>query len=145
MLRKIYIYSLIATLIFSTTGYTVTEHICKAMGKSMTNQMCTTDDNMNEMKSMTCCENEELDCEGNSQLPFSDCCEDQTTSDKVEDDFIFSKQDLKKRSTSLIVVIFTNSKIENVKCVSSHIPYAFDSSPPQLNNNIYIFNSVLLI
>ena len=145
MLRKIYIYSFIATFIFSTTGYTVTEHICKAMEKTMTNQMCTMDDNMNEMKLMVCCENEDLDCEGNLQSPLSECCEDQTTSNKVEDDFIFFKPDLKKESSLIIVVISSHSKIEDEKCVFLHIPYAFDSSPPQLNNNIYIFNSVLLI
>jgi hypothetical protein len=103
------------------------------------------DDNMNGMESMTCCENEELDCEGNSQLPLSDCCEDQTISNKVEDDFIFFKPDLKKESSSIIVAISSHSKVKDEKCVSKHLPYAFDSSPPQLNNNIYIFNSALLI
>ena len=122
MLRKIYIYSLIATFIFSTTGYTVTEHICKAMEKTMTNQMCTMDDNMNEMKLMVC------------WVSF------------LEYEFwIFFKPDLKKESSLIIVVISSHSKIEDEKCVFLHIPYAFDSSPPQLNNNIYIFNSVLLI
>ncbi len=92
MLQKIYISSLIIAVIFSTTGYTVTEHICKMMVGTLADQECMMHDNMVVQESMTCCENEDLECERNSQLPLSDCCEDQTISNKIEDDFILIKR-----------------------------------------------------
>ena len=145
MLQKIYISSLIIILIFSTTGYTITEHICKMMERSLVDQECMMHDNMEAPESMSCCENEDVDCGSNSQFPLSDCCEDQTTSNKVEDDFISFKQELKTQFTSLVVSLSTHTIIEDENRVTTHILLAFDSSPPSSANTIYIFNSVLLI
>ena len=145
MLQKIYISSLIIALIFSTTGYTITEHFCKMMDRSFADQECTMHDNMETPESMSCCENEDSDCGGKAPLTSSDCCETQSINKKVEDDFISFKQEIKNKFTSIIVSLSLHTLIEDENRVTSHILLAFDSSPPSSTNKIYIFNSVLLI
>jgi hypothetical protein len=145
MTQKIYIFSLILALLFSITGYTVTEHFCKMMVGSFVDQECMVDENMKMAESMLCCENDDIDCESKTPLNSSDCCETQSISKMVEDQFITYKQELNKKSYSVLVVLSIQTLIEYDNRITSHPSYTSDSSPPSSTNNIVIFNSALLI
>jgi hypothetical protein len=55
------------------------------------------------------------------------------------------KQEVKNDDSSLIIILSSTTFSINNNVLKSHSPYAFDSSPPSLENNLYISNSVLLI
>ena len=144
MLKKTYIIGLIISFLFSTTGFSITQHICKMMEEASAEQcnMCT-DTQIPE--TMACCEDDNFAGEVITSGNFSDCCEIQLVDNKVEDEFLYLKVEVKNDLTSSIVELPLSVIFNASKTVKSHSPFAYDSSPPSLENDLYIYNSVLII
>jgi len=144
MIKKIYIVSLIFSFLFSTTGYTISLHFCKMMEKASSEQ-CEICEISVKPDPMQDCEAMETECEIETVQDHSSCCDTQVINDKVEDDFINFKEEVKNDLSSSLIdlqfIILTNDS----QFVKSHSLYAFDSSPPFYGNDIYIYNSALII
>ncbi len=138
MIKKFYIVSLILSFLFSTTGYTITMHFCKMMEEASAEQ-CGTCEIMEQPESM------ETECEIETVEDHSNCCDTQVIDNKVEDDFLYFKEEVKNDLTSSVIELPLNILTNDNQFVKSHSLYAFDSSPPLRGNDIYIYNSVLLI
>ena len=138
MIKKFHIISLILSFLFSTTGYTITMHFCKMMEEASSKQ-CGMCEVMEQPESM------ETECEIETVEDNSDCCEIQVIENKVEDDFLYYKEEVKNDLTSSVIDLPLSILINDKQIVKSHSLYAFDSSPPLHGNNLYIFNSVLII
>jgi hypothetical protein len=144
MMKKIYILGLIVSFLFSTTGFSITQHICKMMEEVSSEQcgMCTE----NEIpETLPCCEDENYAGEIITSGNFSECCNTQVVENKVEDQFLYFKEELKNNLTSSVIELPLSVLINDKQIVKSHSLYAFDSSPPLHGNHLYIFNSVLII
>ncbi len=143
MLKKIYIFGLIFAFVFSTTGLSITQHICQMMDEVSAEQcgMCTETE---LPETMPCCEDGDSSGEIITSGNFSDCCDTQVIDNKVEDDFIYFKEEVTNyQSSSIIALPLSLFKNDN-QIVKSFLHYAFDSSPPSRENDLYISNSVLL-
>ena len=144
MLKKIYIIGLIISFLFSTTGFSITQHICKMMEEASAEQ-CNMCADTQIPETMACCEDDNFAGEVITSGNFSDCCEIQLVDNKVEDEFLYLKVEVKNDLTSSIVELPLSVIINANQTVKSHSPFAFDSSPPSLENDLYIYNSVLII
>ena len=144
MIKKFYIIGLILSFLFSTTGYTITMHFCKMMEEASTEQ-CGLCEVMEQPESMQGCESMETECELETVEDHSNCCETQVIDKKVEDDFLYFKEEVKNDLTSSVIELPLSILINDKQIVKSHSLYAFDSSPPLHGNDLYIFNSVLII
>lgn len=144
MIKKIYIVGLILSFLFSTTGYTITMHFCKMMEEASSEQ-CGMCENMEQPESMQGCETMETECEIETIEYHSNCCDTKVIDNKVEDEFLYLKVEVKNDLTSSIVELPLSVIINANQTVKSHSPFAFDTSPPSLENDLYIYNSVLII
>jgi hypothetical protein len=144
MIKKIYIVGLILSFLFSTTGYTITMHFCKMMEEASSEQ-CGMCENMEQPESMQGCEAMETECEIETIEDHYNCCNTQVIDNKVEDEFLYLKIEVKNDLTSSIVALPVSVIINTNQTVKSHSPFAFDTSPPSLENDLYIYNSVLII
>ena len=144
MMKKVYIIGLILSFLFSTTGFSITQHICKMMEEASAEQ-CNMCADTQIPETMPCCENDNFADEVITSGNFSRCCEIQLVNNKVEDEFLYLKVEVKNDLTSSIVELPLSVIINDNQTVKSHSPFAFDSSPPSLENDLYIDNSVLII
>jgi hypothetical protein len=144
MMKRIYITGLIFSFMFATTGYPVTLHLCNMMEEASSSE-CSMCIDTQIPERMPCCEEDNVTGETITSGNFSGCCDTQLIDNKVEDEFLFFKQEVKNDDSSLIIIISSTTFSINNNVLKSHSPYAFDSSPPSLENNLYISNSVLLI
>lgn len=143
MLKKIYILGLIFSFVVSTTGFSITQHICQMMEDASVEQcgMCTETE---IPETMPCCEDDNFAGEIITSGNFSDCCNTQVVENKVEDDFIYLKLEVKNDKSSSVISLPLNLLVNDNLTVKSFTHYAFDSSPPSRENDLYIYNSVLL-
>ena len=119
-------------------------HFCKMMEEASSVQ-CGMCENMEQPESMQGCEAMETECEIETVEDHSNCCDTQVIDNKVEDEFIYLKVEVKNDLTSSIVELPLSVIFNANQTVKSHSPFAFDSSPPSLENDLYIYNSVLII
>ncbi|MBT8387644.1 MAG: hypothetical protein KJO12_09560 [Ignavibacteria bacterium] len=144
MLRKIYIIGLLISFLFSTTGFSITQHFCKMMEETFADE-CSMCMDTNIPESMSCCEEDNFTGEIYTSGNFSDCCDTQVIENKVEDEFIYLNVEVKNDLTSSIVELPLSILTNDNEIVKSQSLYAFNSSPPSRGNDIYIYNSVLII
>ena len=144
MKKRLYILSLVFTFFVSTTGLPVTMHLCKMMEEASAEQ-CNMCADTQIPETMACCEDDNFAGEVITSSNFSGCCEIQLVDNKVEDEFLYLKVEVKNDLTSSIVELPLSVIFNASKTVKSHSPFAFDSSPPSLENDLYIYNSVLII
>jgi len=141
MLRKIFTYGLILTLLVSTTGLSVTWHICNTLNVVDTEE-CGMEDMAPKKMSSGCCDNDDVKETISSYMPV--CCEIEVVENKVSDQFLFVKNETNKNAQFDAVLIGTNIVLEpNLVYHSENNLH--NSSPPHLDNKIYIQNSILLI
>jgi hypothetical protein len=144
MKKRIIILTLTFFFLVSTTGLSVTYHLCEMM-KEKTLTECEVCIIETQMVETSCCSeqiNEEL-ITISSVKPI--CCQDEFVYNKIEDEFILSKTDAQ--------LFLTSEELPQVFAViphstdfSSEVSFYCDSSPPFLiNPEIHITNSVLLI
>ena len=112
MLKKIYIIGLIISFLFSTTGFSITQHICKMMEEASAEQ-CNMCADTQIPETMPCCENDNFADEVITSGNFSGCCEIQVVNNKVEDEFSLSGNS--KLITCIVVVTICPSILESEK------------------------------
>jgi hypothetical protein len=95
-------------------------------------------------ETMSCCEADNIADEIITSGKFLDCCNTQIIDNKVEDDFLYLKEEVKYDQSSSVVVLPVNLFEDDNQTVKTFTPYASDSSPPSRENNLYKLNSVLL-
>jgi len=85
MMKKIYIVGLIMSFLFSTTGFSITQHFCRMMEKNSLSKCenC----RLEEEESNSCCTEEVLNVIVQITTSESNCCVESYTYKKIEDDF----------------------------------------------------------
>jgi len=144
MMKKTKILSLILLFFISTTGLPVSYHLCKMMEeKSLSEcEMCSSA--IEEVKP-SCCSEETMEYPVKISSENPVCCQNEFIYNKVEDNFISSKTEINKLVTVDQLISFTQaSKILSDNLLS--IKYNISESPPTVQqNDLYLYNSILLI
>ena len=141
MLRKIYTYSLILTLLVSTTGLTITWHLCKTLNVVNTEE-CGMEKIASKKVSSGCCEKDDTKVTISGYMPV--CCEIELVENKVSDQFLFVNNETNKNTNFNVILISSTVHLDSNPL--EHSEYNLhNTSPPHLDNNIYLQNSILLI
>ncbi len=141
MLGKLYTYGLILILLVSTTGLTITWHLCKTLNVINT-EACGMEDLEPTKMSSVCCEKDEAEVTISGYMPV--CCEIEIVENKVSDQFLFVNIETNKNTNFTVILISTNIHLDSNPL--DHFQHNLhNTSPPHLDNDIYIQNSVLLI
>ncbi len=115
------------------------------MMEEASSEQCGMCETVEQPDPMQGCESMESECEIKSDQDHSNCCDTQVIDNKIDDDFIYFKEEVKDDVSSSLIELPLNILTNDNQFVKSHSLYAFDSSPPLRGNDIYIYNSVLLI
>jgi len=141
MLGKLYTYGLILILLVSTTGLTITWHLCKTLNVINT-EACGMEDLAPTKMSSGCCEKDEAEVTISGYMPV--CCEIEMVENKVSDQFLFVNIETNKNTNFTVILISTNIHLDSNPL--HHFQHNLhNTSPPHLDNDIYIQNSILLI
>lgn len=144
MKKRILILTLTLLFLVSTTGLSVTYHLCQMMDqKSLIEcQMCNVE---TELVEPSCCAEEIMDYRTTISLNNPLCCQSEFVYNRIEDEFIFHKFELNSFTSSEIsfqTVILIPDSID----LEPNVSFYCDSSPPFLiNPELNITNSVFLI
>jgi hypothetical protein len=141
MLRKIFTYGLMLTLLVSMTGLSITWHICNTLNVVNTEE-CGMEDMAPNKMSSGCCEKDEAKVTISGYMPV--CCEIEVVENKVSDQFLFVNSETNKNTQFTIILISANIGLESNPLQHSKLDL-HNTSPPHLDNNIYLQNSILLI
>jgi len=144
MKKRILILTLTLLFLVSTTGLSVTYHLCKMME---TKPLSECDVCVNEIEEIvsSCCSRGTIENKVTIASENAVCCQEEFVYNKVEDEFVNNKSDVNFFASSeilfqpivLIPYTFDFSSDESFYC---------DSSPPFLiNPELHITNSVFLI
>jgi len=85
MKKKIYIIGLIISFLFSTTGFSITQHFCRMMEKNSLSECESC--RLEEEESNSCCTEGVLNVIVQITANESNCCVESYTYKKIEDDF----------------------------------------------------------
>jgi len=141
MLRKFYTYGLILILLVSTTGLTINLHLCKTLNVVNT-EACGMEDMASNKMSSGCCEKEEAKVTISGYLPV--CCEIDMVENKISDQFLFVNNETNK-NTSFTVIFINTDILWDSNPLEHSENNLHNTSPPHLDNDIYIQNSILII
>jgi hypothetical protein len=134
MTKRIIILSFCMLFLVSTTGLPLTIHFCKMKSSSSINKKCGMC--MNESKQCKTSEDTSL------KRAMSTCCHTETLDNNLKDNFLSFNTEMNFHSLGVTMIC-------PVDCpFCSHISSIqfTDTSPPRLlSNNLYLFNSILLI
>ena len=128
MIKKFYIVGLIFSFLFSTTGLSITQHICQMMNEVSSEQcgMCTE----NEIpETSSCCKDENFAGEIITSGNFSECCNTQVVENKVEDQFSLSSNT--KHITNIVAISVSPLILESEKDGSSFKQNNYSLPPPK--------------
>ena len=95
-------------------------------------------------ETISCCEENNFAGEILTSGSFTDCCNTQVIENKVEDDFLYLKQEVNNDQCSIVIVLPASLLVNDIEILKSTSSYTFDSSPPSRKNDLYNYNSVLL-
>lgn len=138
MKSKIITYFLLSVFLFSAIGIPITLHHCNMM-HSVSLKSC----GMCEQKTLKCCDN---DFEGHkiSFVKGSACCDSKIIAEPLNEKYVLSSFDIQKIDLKVLAVTLTSENLLSEIVIKKII--TSDISPPNTNSNqIYLFNSVLLI
>ena len=133
MLKKIYIIGLIISFLFSTTGFSITQHICKMMEEASAEQ-CNMCADTQIPETMACCEDENFIGEIITSGNFSDCCNTKVIDNKVEDEFSLSGST--KFFTSIVVLSSSLSILESEKEGTNFHKNKYNLPPPKFGKQL---------
>lgn len=144
MKRKIITYSLLSVFILSIIGVPVSLHYCEMMKQKSISSCDICVDEMVNIKS-SCCEDEQNNYSETISSLDSNCCQNEFIFNKIDDEFLINKSDINLFSLleNVIQTVVLTPPVQKVE-----LTYSFysDSSPPFLiNPEIHITNSALLI
>lgn len=144
MIRRIYIFSIVALFSVSIIGVPLSLHFCSMMNK-ISSEECSMCAKVVEEKPMSCCSTSTSDYRYKLTSSSSQCCEDEFIFNKVEDEFIFNKIDINyyEKVIEFVKINFTPGFQQEFYSIKG---YYCDSSPPFLiNPEIHVTNHSLLI
>jgi len=133
MLRKIYIIGLIVSFLFSTTGFSITQHICEMMDEASAEQ-CNMCADTQILETMACCEDDNFTGELITSGNFSGCCNTQVIEYKVEDEFSLSGKI--KLITSIVVLLINPSILESEKEGTNLHHNKYSLPPPKFGKQL---------
>ncbi|MCH7771773.1 MAG: hypothetical protein IIA49_12285 [Bacteroidetes bacterium] len=141
MNKKLYTYGLILILLVSTTGLTITWHLCKTLNVINT-EACGMEDLAPTKMSSGCCEKDKAEVTISGYMPV--CCEIEMIENKVSDQFLFVNIETNKNTNFIVILIKTNIHLDSNPLY--HFKHNLhNTSPPHIDNDIYLQNSILLI
>ena len=141
MLRNLFTYGLILTLLISITGISITWHFCRTLNVVNTEE-CGMEDMASKKVSSGCCEKDDAKVTISSYMPV--CCEIEVVENKVSDQFLFDNYETNKNNNFSVILI--SFKVGLEFNLLQHSDFALhNTSPPHVVNDIYLQNSVLLI
>jgi hypothetical protein len=134
MIKRIVILSFCMLFLVSTTGLPITIHFCKMLSSVSVNKNCS-------MCGMD--RKHENTSQGTSiKKPMSSCCHTETFDNNVKDNFL-------SFSIEMNVHIISTAMICPAECsfcsFIGSIQFTDTSPPGLISNNLYLFNSILLI
>ena len=141
MNKKLYTYGLILILLVSTTGLTFAWHFCNTLNVVNT-EACEMEDMSQNKVSSGCCEKYEAKVTISGYLPV--CCDIEVVENKISDQFLFVKIETNKNTNFTVILISTKIHLDTNPL--NHFQHNLhNTSPPHLDRDLYIQNSILLI
>jgi hypothetical protein len=134
MTKRIIILSFCMLFLVSTTGLPLTIHFCKMKNSVSVNSKCG--------MCMGGCQHEKSAQGVSLHKAMSQCCHTEIFDKNVKDNFLSIDTDVNNHSLSVVVICPVECSFSSF---NSTIQFT-DTSPPRLvTNNLYLFNSILLI
>ena len=141
MNKKLYTYGLILILLVSTTGLTFAWHFCNTLNVVNT-EACGMEHMINNKLSSGCCEKDDAEVTISGYMPV--CCDIEVVENKVSDQFLFVNIETNKNTYITVILIKTNIHLDSNPL--DHFKHNLhNTSPPHIDNDIYLQNSNLLI
>lgn len=141
---KVVTYTILSVFLFSTIGVPISLHYCEMMKQKSISSCDICADEMLNVKS-SCCEDEQNNYGETISSPNFNCCQKEFIYNKIDDEFLINKSDINlylllENVIHQVVLTPATQQVE-----LTHTFYC-DSSPPFLiNPELNITNSVLLI
>lgn len=134
MTKRIIILTFCMLFLVSTTGLPITIHFCRMLSSVSVNKKCS-------MCGME--RKQENSAQGTSiKKPMSSCCHTETFNNNVKDNFLSFNTEMNFHSFSVMMIC----PVECSFCSYISSTQFTNTSPPGLlSNNLYLFNSILLI
>ena len=134
MTKRIIILSFCMLFLVSTTGLPLTIHFCKMKGSASVNKTCGMC--MNSSKHAKTSEGTSI------SRDMSNCCHTESFNNNVKDNFLFFNNEMSFYSLGVTMIC----PVDCPFCSHLSSIQFNDTSPPRLlSNNLYLFNSILLI
>lgn len=144
MKRNIITYTLLSVFLFSIIGVPISLHYCEMMQQKSISSCEICVDEMANIKS-SCCEDEQNNYSETISSLNSNCCQNEFVFNKIDDEFVINNLDISLYSLleNVIQQVVLTPTAQQVELAHS---FYNDSSPPFLiNPEIHITNSALLI
>ncbi len=147
MIKKIKIIALVLVILISMVGIPSVNHFCEMMGYSLAGDCDNSCSNCNIMQEETdCCSMEEnLYDKISITSEKNNCCSNEFSFNKIDDEFIFNKYELNNKN-SFQELSIPNSLVRNLYSASqSNIKSTCLSPPNKFTQDIVISTLCLLI
>jgi hypothetical protein len=145
MKRKISILLLAFLFFAANIGLPFSLHLCKMMDEPVAEScgMCTMPDMQDDVMTMECSVEENNSNESISGITPV-CCETQFVDNKISDQFLSVKTEINKDNISVVNLLISDFSLYSNSSAKLNLQLQ-NNSPPIPGNDIYIYNSVLLI
>ena len=146
MFKKVSILTLLLLFFVSTSGLPLTIHFCsmEKTRKMEIQQKCNCRDNRSNHMHKACPFSEMQYNKKDISIKSQNCCESEAALKYVKDSFLNNNKNIQKEVSANKKIASIIPNIEIVQPTTFYI-YTDTSPPPLINNQIYIYNSVLLI
>lgn len=142
MKRKLIIV-FISSFFLSTTGLPVTLHYCQMLNSVSFSDcmMCSAEEDTEES---SCCRNEDDYSVQIKEKNSDECCEIKIIDSSVKDNFLLNQIEIKNEIKFLNLFSVLNCEVHKNSFNKFNFSFC-DSSPPPIESELYILNSILLI
>ena len=146
MFKKVSILTLLLLFFVSTSGLPLTIHFCsmEKTQKVEILQKCNCRDNRSNQMHKACPLSEIQNDAKDLSIKSQNCCESEAALKYVKDSFLTNNKNIQKEVSANKIIISIIPTIE-IEQSTTFYTYTDTSPPPLTNNQIYIYNSVLLI
>lgn len=142
MKKKITIIVTISFLL-SIVGAPISLHLCSMQG-TVSFSSCVNCSSEKPKSESSCCEEESDFSDQYISSSNNDCCITQLVDSSIKDRFLIKVHDIKSDIKNFVSAVMP--PVENQTFINKKYSSLFDdSSPPSVNNNIYLLNSIFLI
>ncbi len=146
MIKKVSILTLLLLFFVSTSGLPLTIHFCsmEKTEKVEIQQKCNCRDNRSNHMHKACPLSKIQNNTKDLTIKSQNCCESETALKYIKDSFLNNNKNIQKEvsANKIIVSIIPTTEILQP---TTFYTYTDTSPPPLTSNQLYIYNSVLLI